>query len=125
VPHNNEALMDFGLVILPPFASQRAGDLFWPAADLPGNLEPSKTQGSAQAYGITKIRVRCSTRSSATAGNGPLPAAMSLIELDRSPICKTKACPCRISQSRVVLCPSVRIDDLALRIVPSCCCCLV
>jgi hypothetical protein len=28
VPHNDEALMDFGLVILPPFASQRAGDLF-------------------------------------------------------------------------------------------------
>ena len=77
--------MDFGLVILPPFASQRAGDLFWPAADLPSNLEPSKTQGSAQAYGIAKIRVRCSTRSSATVGSGPLPAAMSLIELNRSP----------------------------------------
>jgi len=38
VPHNAEALMDLGLVILPPFASQRAGDLFWPAADLPSNL---------------------------------------------------------------------------------------
>jgi hypothetical protein len=25
VPHNAEALMDFDLVILPPFASQRAG----------------------------------------------------------------------------------------------------
>jgi hypothetical protein len=77
--------MDFGLVILPPFASQRAGDLFWPAADLPSNLEPSKTQGSAQAYGIAQNRVRCSTRSSTTVGNGPLPAAMSLIGLNRSP----------------------------------------
>jgi hypothetical protein len=77
--------MDFGLVILPPFASQRAGDLFWPAADLASNLGPSKTQRSAQAYGIAKIRVRCSTRSSATVGNGPLPAAISLIELNRSP----------------------------------------
>jgi hypothetical protein len=77
--------MDFGLVILPPFASHRAGDLFWPAADLPSNLEPSKTQGSAQGYGITKIRVRYSTRSSAIVGNGPLPAAMLLIELNRSP----------------------------------------
>ena len=77
--------MDFGLVILPPFGSQRAGDLFWPAADLLRNLEPGKTQGSAQAYGIAKIRVRCSTRSSATVGNGPFPAAMSLIELNRSP----------------------------------------
>jgi hypothetical protein len=32
-------------------------DLFWPAADLPSNLEPRKTQGSAQPYGIAKIRV--------------------------------------------------------------------
>src|SRR6516165_2889779 len=29
VPHNAEALMDFSLVILPPFASQRAGGFYF------------------------------------------------------------------------------------------------
>jgi hypothetical protein len=55
--------MDFGLVILPPFASQRAGDLFWPAADLPINLGPSKMQ---------VIGVRCSTATAEERSNALL-----------------------------------------------------
>ena len=50
VPHNDEALMDFSLVILPPFASQRAGDLFWPAADLLRNQLPSNRERLCCAY---------------------------------------------------------------------------
>jgi hypothetical protein len=85
VPHNAEALMNF--VILPPVRLTASGGFhFWPAADLPSNLEPSKTQTSAKAYEIAKIRDRCSTRPSAT-WQRPPPGGNVVDKAQSIPIC--------------------------------------
>jgi hypothetical protein len=56
-------------------------------------------------------------------------AAMSLIELNRSPyvhgLSQNESLSLPHFSEQVVLCLSVRIDDRAFQIVPSCCCCLV